>query len=54
MLYDAWMRGISPKEFRESRMSDIMTVSMLKNAFDEKKMREAEVRKMTAQMKRRW
>ena len=52
MMYDAYSKGISPAEFRKTRVSDLSDIAELKNAFEHKNMREAEVRKLIAKMRR--
>ena len=52
MMYDAYSKGISPREFRKTRIRDLIDITELKNAFDEKNMREAEIQKMIAKVRR--
>jgi len=52
MMYDAYQNGISPREFRRCAMRDIREIADLKSAFDEKNIREAEIRRTLASMRR--
>jgi hypothetical protein len=43
--------GISPNEFRKCHIKDIQDIMEIKNAIDERAMREQEIRNMIASMK---
>jgi len=52
MMYDAYSKGISPREFRKTRIRDLIDIIELKNAFDEKNLREAEIQKIMNSIRR--
>lgn len=50
MMYDAYKQGISPQQFRRSRISDIIDIMEIKNAVEEKTLREQEIQKLMAKV----
>lgn len=49
-MYKAWEKGISPREFRSCRASDIQDIMEIEQAVNEKTENEAEINKIIAQM----
>jgi len=49
--YQFFEKGISPNEFRKCRMKDIKEIMEVKNAINERAMREQKVKNMIAKMR---
>jgi len=50
--YKFFEAGISPDEFRKCQIRDIQDIMEIKNAIDQRAMREAKIRDMIANMQR--
>ncbi len=50
-MYLFWKQGISPREFKKNQMRDIKKIMQIKNAINEKEMREAQVRELMNKVK---
>lgn len=50
-MYCAYTKGISPKEFKKCKISDIKVIMGIDSAINEKNMREAQIRKLMSQVK---